>query len=164
MIQRIQSIFLMLTGITMVCMLFTSLWQKSDAESQGNVVITALYMVEKAPVAENPEAVARTVTFPYVIIGILALISGIIAFIELFKYKNRLTQIKLGALNALLLSATLVLSMYLILDVQKNFLPGVPGVYRIGIYFPVIGLIFNLLANRFIRRDEKLVRSVDRLR
>ncbi|MDH3711846.1 MAG: DUF4293 domain-containing protein [Cyclobacteriaceae bacterium] len=31
-------------------------------------------------------------------------------------------------------------------------------------YLPAVALILNLLANRFIRRDESLVRSVDRLR
>jgi len=29
---------------------------------------------------------------------------------------------------------------------------------------PVAALLFNVLANKFIRKDEKLVRSVDRIR
>jgi hypothetical protein len=33
-----------------------------------------------------------------------------------------------------------------------------------GIYFPLIVMLFLILANRFIVRDERLVRSVDRLR
>jgi len=67
-------------------------------------------------------------------------------------------------LNALLISASLVVTMFLIYDIQNSFAPNIYGEYKYGIYLPVIALIFNLLANRFIRRDEKLVRSVDRLR
>jgi len=33
-----------------------------------------------------------------------------------------------------------------------------------GAYIPIINLLFLFLANRFILKDEKLVRSVDRLR
>jgi len=34
----------------------------------------------------------------------------------------------------------------------------------IGIYLPLIALVFMVMANRAIKRDEKLVRSADRLR
>jgi uncharacterized oligopeptide transporter (OPT) family protein len=34
----------------------------------------------------------------------------------------------------------------------------------IGIYLPIVSLMFLVLANRAIKRDEKLVRSSDRLR
>jgi hypothetical protein len=33
-----------------------------------------------------------------------------------------------------------------------------------GIYFTLVSLVFLILANRSIMKDEKLVRSVDRLR
>jgi hypothetical protein len=38
------------------------------------------------------------------------------------------------------------------------------GTFEAGFYLPTLALILNLLANRFIRRDEQLVRSMDRLR
>ena len=33
-----------------------------------------------------------------------------------------------------------------------------------GLYLPGAAVIFNLIANRFIRKDEKLVRDSDRIR
>jgi hypothetical protein len=33
-----------------------------------------------------------------------------------------------------------------------------------GLYLPIAAMICNILANRFIRRDENLVRSADRMR
>lgn len=159
MIQRIQSIFLLIVSASMISMLFFQTWQKSDASTGRNVIITPIYSLDKTM---DQDAVMTT--FPYAIVGMLVLVSAIIALLEIFKYKNRLIQIKLGALNALLISASLVVTMFLIYDIQNSFAPNIYGEYKYGIYLPVIALIFNLLANRFIRRDEKLVRSVDRLR
>ena len=39
-----------------------------------------------------------------------------------------------------------------------------PRQFKLGTMLPMGGLIFNSLANRFIRRDEKLVRDSDRMR
>ncbi len=36
--------------------------------------------------------------------------------------------------------------------------------YGPGIFFPIISLLFILLANRAIRKDENLVRAADRIR
>ena len=33
-----------------------------------------------------------------------------------------------------------------------------------GLFLPAAALICNMIANRFIRKDERLVRSVDRIR
>ena len=35
---------------------------------------------------------------------------------------------------------------------------------QLGLAAPALSLIFSILANRFIRKDEKLVKSMDRLR
>ena len=87
-----------------------------------------------------------------------------VALISISKYKNRLTQIKLGALNSLLIAGAMGTSLYFTMNSEKIIDPAVQGSYQIGFFMPVAALIFNLIANRFIRRDEKLVRSVDRLR
>jgi len=36
--------------------------------------------------------------------------------------------------------------------------------FGIGFFLPVVALVLNALANRFIQRDERLVRDADRLR
>lgn len=100
--------------------------------------------------------------FPYTAIGILALLAAGIAVYEIFKYKDRLTQMKLGALNSVVMAAVLGCSVWFVTDGQKEW--EVAGTYGIGFFLPPAAMIFNILANRFIRKDEKLVRSVDRIR
>ncbi|MDC3260260.1 DUF4293 domain-containing protein, partial [bacterium] len=36
--------------------------------------------------------------------------------------------------------------------------------YALGIYMPVIGMVLSFLASKAIKKDEDLVKSVDRLR
>ena len=43
-------------------------------------------------------------------------------------------------------------------------LAGGEGSYTIGTWAAFISLVSNLLANRFIKRDEKLVKDADRMR
>jgi hypothetical protein len=83
--------------------------------------------------------------------------------IEIFRYRNRLLQIKLGALNSLFMAATIV-SMVLFSNSLTETYAVQTSQYGISLYLPVAAMICNLLANRFIRKDEKLVRSVDRIR
>ena len=159
MLQRIQSIFLLIVAVAMLLLNFFPIWSNTNEEGI-TITLYSFYLV-------NPEKGELGMTlalsyFPYLLVGALALLSAFISIIEIFKYKNRLTQIKLGALNALLIAGCLVLAVYFIIDLQKEL--GSYGQYMLGSSFPVIALVFNLLANRFIRRDEKLVRSVDRLR
>ena len=40
----------------------------------------------------------------------------------------------------------------------------VAGSYQIGFWAILAAMVCNMLANRFIRKDEALVRSVDRIR
>jgi glucan phosphoethanolaminetransferase (alkaline phosphatase superfamily) len=98
------------------------------------------------------------------LVGIVAALSVLIAVFEITRYKNRITQMKLGALNSLIMSLALGLAVYFIYNAEKNWFPHQQGIYRIGVFMPAVGLLFNMLANRYIRKDEQLVRSVDRLR
>lgn len=41
---------------------------------------------------------------------------------------------------------------------------GVTTSYEVGSVFPIVALVFLVLALRGIRKDEKLIRSADRLR
>ena len=71
---------------------------------------------------------------------------------------------KLGALNSLVLAGFLGLSVYFTFRMEKMIGVAGEGTYEFGMYLPAVALICNLLANRFIRKDEALVRSVDRIR
>ena len=167
MLQRVQTIFLLLVAISMILMLFFPIWEKTAREQDqgGRLTLNAFQQkFEQANTDDNGESVGQEEKKPTFYIAILAIFAAIIATISIFKYDNRLTQIKLGALNALLIAGVMGTSLYVTMNSEKIMDPGVQGSYKIGFFMPVAALIFNLMANRFIRRDEKLVKSVDRLR
>lgn len=160
MIQRIQTMFLLLVGISMFLFLILPSWIIVHPDSGEMYRLYSTLMIHQLPGTNTP----GYLFYPYSISGGLAVISIIVAFIEIFKYKNRLTQMKLGLLNSLLMVASLLLLVILSYLDQMKLIPGVQGVYQPGLFMPAAALIFNSLANRFIRKDEKLVRSVDRIR
>ena len=87
-----------------------------------------------------------------------------VALFSIFQYHDRLRQIKLGALNSLLMAGVVGSSFYFILKAEKMLGIGQQGQYLFGFYLGMVALLFNSLANRFIRKDEKLVRESDRIR
>ena len=159
MIQRVQSLFLAAVAVCLGATFFYPIWQKIELSDQSGVVLGALGVKIMAP-----EQAVETVTMPAAIIGILLAAGIVVSIFEIFQFRSRLNQIKLGALNSLILAATLGLCVFLSFRMEQNFSGSTQGAYEMGMYLPAVALIFNLLANRFIRRDEQLVRSVDRIR
>ena len=82
---------------------------------------------------------------------------GVVEFICIFMYKNRGRQILLNNIS-IVINALLI---YWLLN-----LPGGMDFPEKGIepVFPLISIVFLFMANKNIRRDERLVKSVDRLR
>ncbi|ARS37121.1 DUF4293 domain-containing protein [Pontibacter actiniarum] len=166
MIQRIQSVFLFLLVLAMVAMLFLPLWSKTDATTGETVVLTAWNLKSVILNAEGEPTTAGNIPQRGTIaIGMLAIAAAVVALYEIFQYKSRLNQMKLGLLNTLVLAALLGTSFYYAIYVGAELVTGVDnGSYEAGFFMPVLALLLNALANRFIKRDEDLVRSVDRLR
>ncbi|MFC2123724.1 DUF4293 domain-containing protein [Bacteroidota bacterium] len=159
MIQRIQSIFLLLVAAGMTLFLIFPLWIKFNADTGELYQITACQLNHIDGSGNESK-----IYFPYIISAGLAFLSIVVALFEIFQYKNRLNQIKMGAINSLIMAGALITAIYLTYTGQTDFIPEIRGKYMMGVFFPVGALLFNSLANRFIRKDEELVRSVDRIR
>ena len=155
MIQRIQSVFLLVVGICMVLMLFFPIWEKVNPETKESKMLTATVMTH------TKEGVTKKQS-TYYIAG-LALASALLAFYTIFLYKNRVTQIKLVMFNTILICLILGLMVYIIMVEEKTF-SSKQDAYLIGYYLPIPAAIFSILARKFIKRDEDLVRSADRMR
>lgn len=162
MIQRAQSIFLFFVGICMGVSVFTGFWHESSSDSKQKVELTAISLEQQTMSAAGAPVTTSSTTTIY--IALLAAGVLVVAYYSIFQYKNRLLQIKLGALNSLLMTAMLGVVMYLSYNAEKIVDPLNNGKYEIGLFSLIIAIILNMLSNRFIRRDEKLVRSADRLR
>jgi hypothetical protein len=159
MIQRVQSLFLVVAVVCLVAALFFPVWQKLDTKDQSGVILKTTHTE-----VYTPDNSMTKETFPAVVLGILAVAAIVITLVEIFQYRSRLTQMKLGAVNSLFLAAFLGLSVYFTFRMEKMIGVVGEGTYEFGMYLPAVALICNLLANRFIRKDEALVRSVDRIR
>ena len=89
------------------------------------------------------------------------LISALLSFLVIFLFKNRKLQFVLGRLNIVLNLILLGVFVYWSLTLPGEGLLSEKG---IGQFIPVISIVLLVLANKAIKRDEKLVKSVDRLR
>lgn len=159
MLQRIQSIFLLLVGVAMVLTLILPLWNLPAIQGiEGTYELTAFTMDRYDQSGEITETVSKWY------IGAIAAIVMTLAFVSIFQYKNRGKQMMINMINSLLmvgLVATIFITtngMVTALGVQES------GSYGVGFWAILGAMVMNMLANRFIRKDEALVRSVDRIR
>ena len=135
-------------------MIFFPAWE-AKAETTRLTLYPLYYRVQLG------ESVSE-IYFPYCLIAILSLAGATVAFISIQKFENRLLQIKLGALNSLLIAGSGFAAAYFAIHLAKD--NHAPGDFGLGLYLPFVAVVCNAIANRFIRRDEKLVRDSDRLR
>ena len=103
----------------------------------------------------EPESVAYLSKPSYAVLIIVALLANLIS---LFSWGHRSLQIRLAGLAAVVVAA---LQIWLAVD---YFTMGEQMVFKWTIIFPLIALIFEILAIRGIYADELLVRSASRLR
>ncbi len=161
MIQRVQSFFLFLIAGAMFSIAFLPLWEKTSIDNTDSPLQYIQLDALKMDYYVGGELKSSTQTF---YISIAAFLSSVIALGSLFSYKSRLRQLKLNLLNVLLMIGALGTSIYFIFEGTKLFEIQNQGRFGYGFYMPIAGLLFNLIANRFIRKDEKLVKSIDRIR
>jgi hypothetical protein len=144
MIQRIQSVYLFIAAfISGVLVFLISFW---TVENQEAIHIISLIKNERFLIKS---------------IGIGFLVSSALSLFSVFMYKNRKNQFVIGRLNILI-------NFYVlgVLIIEALNLPGETSVSEkgIGIFLPIIVIVFLAMANKAIRKDENLVKSVDRLR
>ena len=92
-----------------------------------------------------------------ILILILTGIVILLCFIAIFLYKNRKRQLTLTVINCIL---SIVLIVLYFLEIQKFE----TGIISLSCLFTLAVPIFLFLAARGIWRDEKLIKSLDRLR
>ena len=143
MIQRIQSIYLLIATFVSGGLVFVfNLW--SNLKEQ--IFVLDLLMRE---------------SFLLKLIPLLFLLSTIMSFIDIFLFKNRKLQFVIGRLVILINLFLLGLLIYVSLTLPGEISISEKG---IGMFFPIIVVLLFVLANKAIKKDEDLVKSVDRLR
>lgn len=88
-------------------------------------------------------------------------VSGLLSLLTIFLFKNRTMQIRLNNLNIFLNILLIGYLAYGLSNLPGGFSDSEKG---IGLLIPFISIALLFIANRFITKDEKLVKSVDRFR
>ncbi|UOY05451.1 DUF4293 domain-containing protein [Muricauda sp. SCSIO 64092] len=136
MIQRIQTLFLALVALCSGALPWTvSLWTLKE----GMVI----YAKDNFPILAA-----------FVVVAVLAIIA-------IFLFKKRQHQFVLNRLNLIVNLFLLGFFVYRSLNLSGGTQVSEKG---IGMLIPVFSIVFLVLANRAIKKDEDLVKSVDRLR
>ena len=142
MIQRIQSIYLLLVALlsTGVPFIF-KLWDVADKQVYALDLFSDQSFLAK-------------------LVPVFFIISTLIAFIAIFKFKKRQLQFVLGRIIILINLFLLGILIYLSLNISGE----VSSEKGIVMFIPSVVIILAVMANNAIKKDENLVKSVDRLR
>ena len=136
MLQRIQTVYLIISAFVLGALY---LWFPTILNEANEIIID-----------KNEPLVLG------LIIGSVAL-----ALLSILNFKKRQLQFVLNRLNIILNFVLLGVFVYRSLTLSGETLVSEKG---IGVLLPIISIVFLVMANKAIKRDEDLVKSVDRLR
>ncbi len=153
MIQRIQSIYLVIALAFGLSMFFTN---------QIEFIADTLYVLNFKGI-NAIEATETTKSIPTIALSILLFLTPAVSLVSIFLFKKRMIQIRLCAANIGLLIGTTGL-IYYFGSVGFKGLNAQSLTYSVTMVFPIAGAILTFLALRAIGKDEALVRSMDRIR
>ena len=152
MIQRIQTIWLLLAALTISFLLFIPMVTATVGNIDYYVIASGLYQKVENTSKQIEAAIPLLISTIFV---------ALLSFINIFNYKNRATQKRIVMLNIVLIIG---LSIYYSVF-AKNIPAGITFEnYGVGLIIPLFAIIFCSLAIKGINNDEKLIRSADRLR
>lgn len=153
MFQRVQSIFMSASLLLVVASFFIPFGTFTDG-------INPVDLRSYGPKTAGGEYLnAPSSYFVYIIFTVIIAINGA----ALFLYKNRSLQLRLLKFTFLLFAVAFVLLSLYINDGWSAF-PGRSFQPGIALFLPMGGIFFNYMAARGVKKDDELVRSVDRIR
>ncbi len=144
MLQRIQTLFLLFSCLLSGLIVFlTTFWINNKG--------TVYYLLD---LLYEYDWKLKSLPIAFVLSAILSLLT-------IFLYKNRKQQITFNRFNIVVNFYLLGIIVYHLLIVSGESQISEKG---IGLFIPVLVIVLLVLANKAILKDEKLVKSVDRLR
>ncbi|MDE5759507.1 DUF4293 domain-containing protein [Bacteroides sp.] len=151
MIQRIQSVYLLLVTVLLVMAMCMPIGQFIGADG-----VTA-YLFKPLGVNLADGEFQST----WGLFGIL-LLGAVIALCSIFLYRNRMLQVRMTIFGSLLLVGYYI-AFFVFMFVLKDELD---ASFQLGwaLCLPLVAIILNYLAFRGIYRDELMVKAADRLR
>jgi drug/metabolite transporter (DMT)-like permease len=151
MIQRIQSVYLLLVALLMAATVFCPL-----LELTGEGEFSYIF---------SPLGIGQLFAVQYPTWGVVffAGLSALFALVNIFLYKKRKLQMRVGTLTSLLI-LLFYITFYVYFNTYTAKYELTFSSFQFGLVLPIIALIFNILAILRIKKDENLVKSLDRIR
>ena len=136
MLQRIQTVYMEVSALAMGALPFVfSLWTTNEKKE-----------------------IFFTASLLYIVLFVL---SAVLAVFSIINFKKRQHQFVLNRLNMIFNFILLGFFVYRSLNLSGETMVSEKG---IGMFLPAISIVLLVLANKAIKKDEDLVKSVDRLR
>jgi uncharacterized membrane protein SirB2 len=144
MLQRIQTIYLFL----------------ASAVSGGLIFLLSLWVDDAGVSFYAMDAFSKN-SMLLKIMTVLFFLSSGLALISVFQFKKRQNQFVIGRF--------IILINFILLGILVYFTQNLSGEINvsekgIGLLIPLVVIVLVALANKAIKKDEELVKSVDRLR
>jgi len=145
MLQRIQTIYLIIALLVSGVLPFVfPLWIETTGGAAGATLDRDVYFMTSS-----------------IYTGLFGL-STSLALLSILFYQKRQRQFVINRLNIVLNLILLGLFVYRSLNLSGE--ATVVSEKGIGMFLPIVSIVFLVLANKAIKKDEDLVKSVDRLR
>jgi len=148
--QRIQTVYLFLSTVASSMMIFKPFVSITGSKGEGILKAGGVQMISGERVLN---------TFP--LIGLVVVIS-VISLVSIFLFKKRVLQMRLTMYNLIIIIALIGLTVYYCLKgIEK-----IDGHISLLFYsaMPFITLVMSFLAWRGIRKDDMILKTIDRIR
>jgi len=156
MLQRTQTMWFLLASVTLAAMFFFSILDKNV----NGIQLPVLYTKGFASSWDTGEFITVKITPVYsLLIANITLV--LLCFINIFNYRKRTFQKRFAVVSIILIGGfAFWCSIY-----AKKLPGGIEGAsFGIGAYLPALAILFIVLAIFGINKDERLIRSAERLR
>lgn len=152
MIQRIQTLFLLLALICMSVFYFVPFGSlEMQTESGITDISMGLYGIDFGE--EHYSTLPLLILLSFVVLTLL---------VTIFMYRHRVLQIRICIFNLILALGCSGLAFFFLYQASEKFATNYHT--SILVILPIVAAIFIALAIRGIAKDEALIRSIDRIR
>lgn len=151
MIQRKQSVYLLVTVIVLICALCLPLGYFVGADQVDALAFKPLGVIQA-----DGSLLSTWGVFS------LLLLSAVVSFCTIFLFRNRRLQMRMIVFNVVLLVAYFFVLLLFISTLKSDL--NCSFQLNWALCLPVVAIILNWLAFGAIRQDDQLVKAADRIR
>ncbi len=157
MLQRIQTVFLLVAAVLGLIYFFIPFATFTEGSESYVLNFLGLSITTNG---KNFQPVNSMVVTAF------SALTLILPIVSIFLYKNRSNQVKLANINLAISGGLFAMVLFYVLGIG-NFIETqneITTAYGVSMVIPLIQLVLTYLAINNIKKDEKLIKSLDRLR